>query len=81
MVVFATGDKHEASHVSQHSSIAILAVEAEQRVFMRELIRRQISANGSQALAELRSIVPVPAVAETAEPTFNCAPAIPLFSS
>ena len=32
-VVFATGDKREASQVRQHSSVPILAVEAQQCVF------------------------------------------------
>src|SRR5437588_6512931 len=34
LVVFAAGDKREASHIPEHRSIAILPVEPEQRAFL-----------------------------------------------
>ncbi|GHO61785.1 hypothetical protein KSC_006770 [Ktedonobacter sp. SOSP1-52] len=71
MVVFATGDKREASQVSQYGSVPILAVEAEQRLFLRELIRREIPADGGEALAQFRSIQPTASVPETAEPLIS----------
>ncbi len=52
VVVFATDDKREASQVSQYGSVPILAVEAKQRLFLRELIRREILADGGEALAQ-----------------------------
>jgi len=40
----------------------------------RKVMGRQIPTNGHKPLAQFFPIVPVPSVAETAEPTFNCEP-------
>lgn len=66
--VFAAGHKCELSQISQHSPVPILAIKAEQRLFLRELRCREIVADGSEALAQFRSIQPIASVSETAEP-------------
>jgi hypothetical protein len=67
-VVFATGHKREPRQISQHSPVPILAIEAEQRLFLRELIRREIGADGGEALAQFRSVQSIASVSETTEP-------------
>ena len=66
-VLFATGHIREASHIGEHGSVAILAVEPEQCTFWWELMGRQIPANGGEPLAQFLAIVPVAAIAETTE--------------
>jgi len=70
-VLLATGHKGEACEISEHSSRAILAVEPEQRPLRWELIRREISCDRSQALAQFHTILPVAAVSKTAEPVIT----------
>jgi hypothetical protein len=79
-IVFSARDKGKASHIGEDRSIAILPIEPEHCAFWWDLMGRQIPANGGDHLAQFLPIAPVPSVPETAEPTFNCAPATPLFS-
>lgn len=68
VIVFAAGDKREASHIGEHSPIAILPIQPQQCVRSFQLIRCQLPANGRKPLAQFFPIAPVATVAETAEP-------------
>ncbi len=68
IIVLATRHKREASHIGKHRPIPILAIEAEQRAFLWELMGSQIPANGRDPLAQFLPVASVPTVAETAEP-------------
>jgi hypothetical protein len=73
-VVFAAGNIGEPSHVGEHGPGAILSIEPEQGALLWELVGREIAPDGSEALAQFRSVATVAAVAKRAEPTFNCEP-------
>ena len=70
-VFFASGDKGEASQVYKHGSQAIVAVEAEQGTGRVELVRSEVARDGREALAQFHAILPIPAVANTAEPVIT----------
>lgn len=68
VIVFATDDKGEPSHIGEHSPVAILSVEAQQRAFLRKVVGRQILTNGGESLTQFLPIPPVPAIAKRAQP-------------
>ena len=81
LVLFTAGDKREACQIREDGSSAILAKDMQQRARRVELRRCEIATNGGEPLAQFLPISSVPAVPETAEPTFNCAPEQPLSAS
>jgi len=79
--VFPTHHEREACHIGEHCSIAVLPIEPEQCAFLWKLMSCQIPANGRKPLAQFFPVSPIAPGAETAEPTFSCAPVRPLCGS
>ena len=67
-VVFSSCYTGKANQVGQHGSSAILTVKPEQSVLFRELVHREIAANGCESLAQFCSVASVAAVAKRSEP-------------
>jgi hypothetical protein len=67
-VVFSSCYTGKANQVGQHGSSAILTVKPEQSVLFRELVHREIAANGCESLAQFCSVASVASIAKTAEP-------------
>jgi hypothetical protein len=67
-VVFAACHKREPSHIGERSPGPILAVEPEQSAFPGKLVCSQIPTDAGEPLTYFLPVMPVPAVAKTAEP-------------
>src|SRR5712692_1055566 len=67
-VVFAAGHKREACHIGEHRPRPILTVESEQGMRLWKLVRCEIAHDRREALAQFHAILPVAAIAKTAEP-------------
>jgi hypothetical protein len=62
------GSRTRSPPICQHSPGAIVAVESEQGALVRDLVRRQVTTNGRETLAQFRPVAPIAFVPNTAEP-------------
>src|SRR6516164_7590253 len=67
-VVFAAHYERKTSQIGQDGPGAILPIEPQQSVFLRELIGSEVATDGCQGLAQFFSVEPVAAVAKRTEP-------------
>ena len=67
-VLFAPGDQCEACHIGERRSCPILAVESEQGVCPGNLVGRERARDRSGRLSQFHAILPIAAIAKTAEP-------------
>ncbi|HEY1351158.1 MAG TPA: hypothetical protein VGF67_16180 [Ktedonobacteraceae bacterium] len=67
-IVVAAGHPREASAVGEHRSIALWAIEPDQRARSGTLMRRQRAAPGRESLTQFFPGAPVPSVSNMAEP-------------
>jgi len=67
-VVFPTHHKEEVCQVCNHCPCAILSIKAQQGVFLREVMRCEIAADGLESLTQFCSVASIARVPKRAEP-------------
>jgi hypothetical protein len=67
-VLFATRHEGETGQISEHGSRPILSIESQQGACLWKLVRREVTRDGRERLAQFLPVAAVAAVAKRAEP-------------